>query len=231
MSRYPNPVAKQRNALTALTAPNSGGVMLTAYEQCKPLERVFVDAYVATDNPLKSLKATHPDIRPDLVNVRALDYMRRPLVQAAIAEKQRAIAARWDITAENVVREIALLAFARMGDYVTKTAEGEAFLDLNKIPEDELSDRLAAVSELTVEDFKGSRDEGERDIRKVRFKLHDKGANLDKLMKRLGAYAPDNVTMVHTGADGGPVQHQHSVALVTMSAKEAAELYAKSLED
>lgn len=228
MAQFPRSIETERSKLRALQAeaPSRPG-MLTAYEQCKPLERIFVKAYVATDDPVKSVIETDKTLKGNsLANVRALDYMRRPLVQAAIAEEQRKLAERFDITADMVIREIALVAFARMGDFATKSEDGNYLeLDLNKIPEAELSDRLAAVSEFQLDE---TTDKDDNVTRKFRFKLHSKMDGLDKLMKRFGLYAPENVNMVHSGPNGGPIQN---VTLsVTATAAEAADLYRRTLE-
>lgn len=204
--------------------------MLTAYDQCKPLERIFVRAYVATDDPIKAILAVSPELKGNsLANVRALDYMKRPLVQAAIAQEFQKIADRFEITAENVVQEIALLAFARMGDFATPSEDGDYLeLDLNKIPEGELSARLAAVSEFALDETTRTRDDGQEETtRKFKFKLHDKNSGLDKLMKRFGLYAPERLEL--TGKDGKPIETRN--VTVTMTADQAKRLYEESLEE
>jgi phage terminase small subunit len=199
--------------------------MLTAYEQLKPMERIFVRAYVASDDPIKAILAVSPDLKGNsLANVRALDYMRRPLVQAAIAQEFQKIADRFEITAENVVQEIALLAFARMGDFATPSEDGTWMqLDLNKIPEGELSARLAAVQEFSLDETENK--DGDT-TRKFKFKLHDKNGSLDKLMKRFGLYAPERIE--HSGPDGRAIETRN--VTVTMSADEAKRLYEDTLD-
>lgn len=226
---------EMRTIIDQTPAPRPG--MLTAYDQCKPLERIFVRAYVATDDPIKAILAVSPELKGNsLANVRALDYMKRPLVQAAIAQEFQKIADRFEITAENVVQEIALLAFARMGDYATPSEDGDYLeLDLNKIPEGELSARLAAVSEFSLDETE--KPTGVFDpitgrpvtetTRKFKFKLHDKNSGLDKLMKRFGLYAPEKHEI--SGPDGRPIETRN--VTVTMTADEAKRLYEESLEE
>lgn len=226
MARRMNSLVDQQNVVRNLEpVPHRPG-MLTAYEQLKPLERIFTRAYVATDDPIKAILAVSPELKGNsLANVRALDYMRRPLVQAAIAEEFKRIADRYEITAENVVQEIGLIAFARMGDFATPSEDGDYLeLDLNKIPEHELSARLAAVSEFSL-------DETESDgkvTRKFKFKLHDKNSGLDKLMKRFGLYAPEKLQIdsrnVNLNIDGGTVKED-------MTVDQAKRLWEQELEE
>jgi len=217
-------VNQQRKAAAILDGARSG--VLSAYDQCKPLERIFVRAYVATDDPIKAILAVSPELKGNsLANVRALDYMKRPLVQAAIAQEFQKIADRFEITAENVVQEIALLAFARMGDFATPSPDGDYLtLDLNKIPESELSARLAAVSEFSLDE---NTDKDGNKSQKFKFKLHDKNSGLDKLMKRFGMYAPEKLEL--SGPDGRPIETRN--VTVTMTAAEAKRLYEESLEE
>ena len=224
MGAYSKPMIKAM-ALVNPTVPQ----FATAYDQCKPMERKFVDAFVATENPLKAVVAMNSELanKPSLQQVRAFDMLKRPLVQAAIAERRKRIADRFAITAENVAREVALLAFARMGDYVVIDEHGEPYIDMNKIPESEREDRLAAIAEVTVEDFMDGRGEDAREIRKVKFKLHDKLSALDKLTKMVGGYAPEQLQI--SGPNGEPIQTRN--VTVTMSAEEAAAMWAKSLEE
>lgn len=217
-------VNQQRKAAAIMDGARSG--MLVAYDQLKPLERIFVRAYVAHDDPIKAILAVSPELKGNsLANVRALDYMKRPMVQAAIAQEFKRIADRYEITAENVLQEVALVAFARMGDFATPTEDGRALqADFNKIPEHQLEAALAAVSEFNVEETESK--DGEV-TRKFKFKLHDKNAGLDKLMKRFGLYAAEKHEI--SGPGGAPIQTRN--VTVTMSADEAKRLYEESLEE
>lgn len=219
-------ISNQRRLQHTIKADPVRPGMLSAYDQCKPLERIFVRAYVATDDPIKAILAVSPELKGNsLANVRALDYMKRPLVQAAIAQEFAKIADRFEITAENVVQEIALLAFARMGDFATPSEDGDYLeLDLNKIPEGELSARLAAVSEFSLDET--TNEKGDT-TRKFKFKLHDKNSGLDKLMKRFGLYAPEKHEI--TGAGGKPIETRN--VTVTMTADQAKRLYEESLDE
>lgn len=217
-------VNQQRKAAAILDGARSG--MLTAWDQLKPLERIFVRAYVATDDPIKACLAVYPEFKGNsLASVRALDFMKRPMVQAAIAQEFKRIADKYEITAENVLQEVALVAFARMGDYATPTEDGRALqADFNKIPEHQLEASLAAVSEFNVEE---TEDKDGTVTRKFKFKLHDKNSSLDKLMKRFGLYAPEKHEI--SGPDGAPIATRN--VTVTMTADQAKRLYEESLDE
>lgn len=195
----------------------------SAYAQLRGKERIFVEAFLATDNPRMAAIAAFPELasRPSLGDVRALDFMKRPLVKAAIAEKLQPLLRRYDVTTERVVAEIAKIGFANMGDYLRTTSDGDPYINLADLT----PEQMAAISEVTVEDFTEGRGEDARDVRRVRFKLHDKLNGLDKLMKRLGAYAPERREF--SGPNGAPMQH--AVLTANIPVEQAAELYEAAL--
>lgn len=162
----------------------------TAFGQLKITEQTFVLAYLKNDDPRVAIREAMPGIQKNVENVRALDMMRRPMVQAAIAEKQNERIARFELSAENIIRETALVAFARMGDYVRREEDGTLALDLSNVPAEELSERLAAVSEVTFEE---TTDADGKMVRKTKFKLHSKLDGLEKLIKIAGLNAPERV--------------------------------------
>ena len=88
------------------------------------------------------------------------------------------------VEADDVIKELALLGFANMRDYIQITDEGEPFVDLSELTREQAS----AISEVVVEDFKDGRGIDARDVRKVRFKLHDKRGPLTDLAKHLGLF-------------------------------------------
>lgn len=215
------------NLVTAALAPSDGN--LTAYDQLRPTERIFVDAYIATDDPRgAALTAFQKTPMPNLIrgtngDVRAMEYLKRPLIQAAIAERLKEIAARLEISAEKTVQEIAKVAYANMGDYVTINDDGVPEVDFSNIS----YDQMAAVAEITSEEVVEGRGNDAKLIRKTKFKLHDKMNGLEKLVRIQGLNAPERLEVA--GKNGGPIQVQ--AITVVMTPEQAAIEYAKSLEE
>lgn len=194
----------------------------TAFGQLKLNEQTFVMAYLEdSDDPRNAIRKAFPGIQKNVETVRAVDMLRRPLVMAAIAEKQNERNARFELTAENIIRETALVAFARMGDYVRKEEDGTLALDLNSIPADELSERLAAISEVTFEET--DTPDG-KTVRKTKFKLHSKLDGLEKLIKIAGLNAPERITLNGGLTVDGEVKH-------TMTVEDARKTYEEMLDD
>lgn len=120
-------------------------------------------------------------------------------VRARVEEILSEGAAKAGVTVQRIVDELAKVGFANMGDYLHATAGGDPFFVYDQLTDEQ----KAALAEVTVEDFKEGRGEDARDVRRVKFKLHDKLGALEKLGKHLGMFK-DRVEMSSPG--GGPVQ-------------------------
>ena len=113
-----------------------------------------------------------------------------------VREKLLEMASRAEITAGAVLRELALLAFADMGQYSTIDEDGNVRMDFRQMG----PDGMRAVKKIKQEvQFVGDANE-KMPILKTEFELYDKQAALDKLMRYMGLYAKDNERKVeHSG--------------------------------
>jgi len=100
----------------------------------------------------------------------AYRLLRNVKVQEAITSRIKDREKRTEITQDMVLRELAKIGFANMGDYMKSGADGDPFLDFSQLTRDQ----SAALAEVTVEDFKDGRGEDARDVRRIKFKLADK---------------------------------------------------------
>lgn len=125
------------------------------------------------------------------------ENLTKPDIADAIAAAQKAVVEKVGVTAERVREELAKIGFANSDDYLT----GDPSEPSISLP---LGDRvkMAAVAEVTVESFKDGKGEGARDVRRVKYKLHDKRAALVDLGRDLGMFKE---RVEHTGKDGAPI--------------------------
>lgn len=121
-----------------------------------------------------------------------------PKVKARIREIQGRAAKRAEISVKNVLRELALLGFANMADYMRANPDGDPYLDFSSLTREQ----AAALVEVTVEDFKEGRGKDARDVRRIKFKLADKRAALVDIGRHLGMFKDRTV---HENPDGSPV--------------------------
>ncbi|MBO6510137.1 MAG: terminase small subunit [Roseibium sp.] len=151
---------------------------------------------------LIDLNATQAAIRAGYSEKTAYSQGQRLLknveIQELIQIGQEERAERTEITADRVLEELGKIGFANMKSYIRTTEDGDAFVDLSELTEDQ----AAAINEVTVEDYKDGRGEDARDVRRVKFKLSDKRAALVDIGKHLGMFIERKEL---TGKDGGPI--------------------------
>jgi len=152
---------------------------------------------------LVDLNATQAAIRAGYSEKTATEQGSRLLtnvkVQEAIAKGQNKTAEKLEITKDRIVEELAKIGFSNMLDYMRAGNDGDPYLDFSNLTREQ----AAALAEVTVEDFKDGRGEDARDVRRIKFKLHDKKGALVDLAKMLGFMVEKHE---HSGPDGAPIQ-------------------------
>lgn len=140
-------------------------------------EELFASTYLVNLDPVEAYRAIHPDAQPGTFNSHAYRYLRRPRVRKLIRTRMAKIAGKLEHKAEDVLQELARLAFSNMSDYVVIQDDGTAIVDLAMLTPDE----LAAVQEITVDEYVEGKGDEARNVKRVKLKLADKGVNLERL--------------------------------------------------
>ena len=111
----------------------------------------------------------------------------RPDVQEAIDRQLRRVREKFEINIEHVIRELALIGFARMGDYTRVDGKGQRVLALADCTDEELA-AVASIETDVEELYEGHGKNREQIgvVKKTKFKLHDKQAALVNLRRHLG---------------------------------------------
>ncbi len=147
-------------------------------------EERFAREYVIDLNGEQA--AIRAGLAPKSARVEASKLLTKPNVQALIVELTKTKADKLDLTAERVLRELMLMGFSNMQDYVSVQKDGFAYVDLSKLTREQ----AAAIQEITTDSYvsEGEDDDGQEEgrvITKVKFKLADKRGSLELLGKYL----------------------------------------------
>lgn len=124
-------------------------------------------------------------------NVRASELLKHPEVAAIIDAHREKMRDQYEITADRVKRELALLAFSNTLDYGHVTPGGGFAIDLTQTTRDQ----FAAISEITTKHIPGK--DGEQAVIETKIKTASKDASLEKLAKILGLYKDQGDTHLH----------------------------------
>lgn len=145
-----------------------------------PKQERFVAEY------LLDLNATQASIRAGYsaktAHVQGPRLLGNVAVASEIAKRQVKLADKYEVSAERVIRELALIGFANMLDYVSVKGEG-AFVDLSTMTRDQ----AAAIQEVTAETLGSGGEDGPAIVR-TKIKLASKQAALESLGKHLGLF-------------------------------------------
>jgi phage terminase small subunit len=141
-------------------------------------QQQFVTEYLVDFNAARA--AIRAGYRPTSARATGSRNLRRPAVRAAIAAAQAPRLAALELSAEEVLRELARVARANLLDYMRIDDKGMPDVDLAGLTRD----RAAAIRDIEVESF----GEGKRERRRIRFKMHDKLAALDRLARHYGLF-------------------------------------------
>jgi phage terminase small subunit len=117
------------------------------------------------------------------------------------------------VTADQVVTELALIAFSDMGNYVQLGEDGRVHFDWSEMPDD----GTRVISEITQEVTVEGRGDDAENVRKTKFKLFDKLGALTALGKHFGIFIERREL---SAPGGGPIQIED---VSTCDAKERHE--------
>ena len=159
----------------------------------------FAQEYVRTLNGYQSaVKAGYSPISAGPTASRLLSHHN---VKALIAALQEKMAAKYEVSAEKIIAELARMGFSNMEDYLSVDSNGEPVVDLSALDRDKAS----AIQEVTIDSFLEGKGEDAKTVKRIRFKLCDKRAALVDLGKHLNLFKE---RLALEGKDGGPIQHE-----------------------
>lgn len=156
---------------------------MNAMKKLNARERRFVGEYLIDCDPKRAALAA--GYSKTMAATKAYQWVSngkgKPHVFVAVQKALEKHLQKLEISAERVLREIALLGFANIEDYIVHE-NSEITPDFSKVTRDQ----MAAVQEVTVDQYAGGTGDGKRkQVTRIRFKLADKGLNLERLGRYL----------------------------------------------
>lgn len=167
-----------------------------------PREEAFARAYVEESGNASAAFRRVVDTsgwKDQSVWTAASALLNNDKVHSRVLQLQEQLTAKLDLTSEKVLREMALLGFANMLDYIQTQEDGSAYIDLSKLTREQ----AAAISEVTSEVYMEGQGEDAKPVKRTKFKLADKKGPLELLGRQFGLFKQQQE---HTGKNGGPIQ-------------------------
>ena len=149
----------------------------------------FVELYLAGGNAAEAYREAYSSAAPSRSVAReGHRLLKHPKIAPFLAEaeaKARAVlveaANRYAVSRERNVAELARIAYANLEDFTRQVGE-ERVIDLSGATRDQ----LAALQEITVEDYLDGRGKDARQVRRTKIKLGDKQGAIERLNKMFG---------------------------------------------
>lgn len=146
-------------------------------------QKRFCDEYLIDLNATRAYKVAYPNCKKDdTARANSSRLLTKANIQEYIAEKQKEIEKRTEVTQDRVIKELAKIAFLDIRKLYTDNGQLKNVADLD-------SDTAGAISSLeTLEEYDGYGDDREKigDTQKV--KLLDKTKALELLGRHLGIF-------------------------------------------
>lgn len=151
-----------------------------------PKQEAFARAYVETANASEAYRRSYDasGMKDSSVHVNACKLLSDTKVAQRVSALQEAAAKRHNVTVDKIIRELALIGFANMLDYMRTQPDGSAYVDFSALTRDQ----AAAIGEVTSEVYMDGAGEDAKPVKRTKFKLSDKRAALVDLGKHLGMF-------------------------------------------
>jgi phage terminase small subunit len=138
----------------------------------------------------------------------ASDLLADPRVKAIVDGIMAQRLAESRIRPDRVLEELAAIAFSSIDDYeIAKADQPNAG---HVIEKPAAPGAMRAVKEVTIKQWINSKFSL---VTQTKIKLHDKSGALSNAMKHLGLLKEEKVRHEHTGKDGAPIEHTHSITV------------------
>jgi phage terminase small subunit len=171
-----------------------------------PRERRFVERYVETSNATQSAIVAGYSVKS--ARTIGSQLLKRRNIKEAIERRNAELMDELNFTPGRIIRELAKIAGVNSADFIRIDQDGQPHVDFSGVTRR----HLAAVASV------------ENTEKGVKYKTHDKLRALD-MLARMGQLYPAE-RLEHTGVDGGPIAHMHTIDIESLEHEQREQLRA-----
>ena len=148
--------------------------------------------------------------------------MANDAIRAEIEARLASTLDRYAVTSDRIIRELALIAFGNVGDFVAVQDDGSLVVDFGTATREQMASlKSIEIDERTI-------DGGAAGVRRIKISLNDKRQALMDLAKIARMLPADRHE--HSGPGGGPiafdanVRPEHTIDIEAMAPEERDQL-------
>jgi phage terminase small subunit len=185
-----------------------------------PMQRLFIEAYLVSKNITKAAIAAGCKERS--AHAVGWKWFNKTEIRAEIDTRMAALFDRYAVTSDRIIRELAKIAFANIGDFIAVQDGGSAIVDFGTATREQ----MASLKSIEIDER--MIDGAAAGVRRVKINLSDKRQALMDLAKIARMLPADRLE--HTGAGGGPiyfdvdVKPEHKIDIEAMAPEERDQL-------
>jgi phage terminase small subunit len=185
-----------------------------------PMQRLFIEAFLVSKSITKAAIAAGCKERS--AHAVGWKWFNTAEIRAEIDRRMAALFDRYAITSDRIIRELAKIAFANIGDFIAVQDDGSAIVDFGTATREQMASLKSIEIDERMIDGAGA------GVRRVKINLSDKRQALMDLAKIACMLPADRHE--RSGPGGGPiafdvgVREEHKIDIEAMAPEEREQL-------
>jgi phage terminase small subunit len=187
-----------------------------------PMQRLFIEAYLVSNNITKAAIAAGCKERS--AHAVGWKWFSKPAIRAEIDARLATTLDRYAVTSDRIIRELAKVAFANIGDFITVQDSGSAIVDFGTATDEQ----MASLKSIEIDER--AIDGATPGVRKVKISIGDKRQALMDLAKIARMLPADRHELSGPGGSAIAfdvnVKPEHKIDIESMDLEARAQLKA-----
>jgi phage terminase small subunit len=175
-----------------------------------PMQRLFIEAYLVSRSLTKAAIAAGCKERS--AHAVGWKWFKKAEIRAEIDRRMAALFDRYAVTSDRIMRELALIAFGNVGDFVMVQDDGSLVVDFGTATREQMA------SLKTIETIDGAAP----GVRRIKISMSDKRQALMDLAKLRRMLPADRLE--HSGSIEHFVPEEHKIDIEGMAPEERDQL-------
>jgi phage terminase small subunit len=179
-----------------------------------PRQHLFIEAFLILMNATKAAIAAGFSERS--ANNQGTRLMANDAIRAEIEARLASTLDRYAVTSDRIIRELAKIAFANIGDFIAVQDGGSAIVDFGTATREQMASlKSIEIDKHTIESAAPS-------VRRVKISMSDKRQALMDLAKLRRMLPADRLE--HSGSIEHVVPEEHKIDIESMAPQEREQL-------